>query len=119
MTGFAIIRLIAGKRNCSYSPFLSGKSLFVNFCLVKKDQNYDSCTIYLHSYNRGRALYRLEIRRNLPRSPEHTAMTRSVAMPSNLGMLSSGKFLPQFYYGSLFSSLTASKCQLLKTFPPL
>ena len=32
-----------------------------------------------------------EVRRNLPRSPEHTAMTRSVAMPSNLGMLSSGK----------------------------
>ena len=36
VTGFAELRLIAGEHNCSYSSFLSGKSLIVDFILRSK-----------------------------------------------------------------------------------
>ena len=36
VTRFAKLRLIAGERNCSYSPFLSGTSVFVDFLFSSK-----------------------------------------------------------------------------------
>ena len=56
VTGFAKIRLIAGDHNCSYSPLLWGKSLFVDFLFSSKIKTYDCPVIYLHSYNSGRAI---------------------------------------------------------------
>ena len=39
MTRFAKIRLIAGYRNCSYSPFLSARSIFVDFLFISNIKN--------------------------------------------------------------------------------
>ena len=46
-TGFAKIRLITGERNFSYSPFLLGKSLFVDFIFSSKIK---SITLLLYIY---------------------------------------------------------------------
>ena len=45
MTGFAKTGLIAGVGNCSYSPFPSEKSIFVNFLFNSKRYNM---TLFLY-----------------------------------------------------------------------
>ena len=47
MTRFAKTGLIAGERNCSYRPFLSAKSIFVDFLFSSKIKNM-TLLLYTH-----------------------------------------------------------------------
>ena len=53
VTRFAKILLIAGEHNCSYSLFLSAKSIFVDFHF---SSNFKNSSAIMHSYNSRRAL---------------------------------------------------------------
>ena len=65
MTGFAKTGLIAGVRNCSYSPFWSAKSIFFDFIFSLKNTKYDAFAISPYNYSTGRAV---DKGLNLPRS---------------------------------------------------
>ena len=43
---FAKIRLITSEHNCSYSPFLSAKTIFVDFIFGFKNKKNDSSANY-------------------------------------------------------------------------
>ena len=49
-TGFAKNGLIAGVRNCNYSPFSLAKSIFVDFLFSSKIKKYDAFVIRSYNY---------------------------------------------------------------------
>ena len=48
VTRFAKVRLIAGERNCSSRPFLSAKSIFVDFLFSSKIKKNMTLLQYIH-----------------------------------------------------------------------
>ena len=102
VTGFAKTGLITGIRNCSYSSFLSAKSIFVDFLLNSKIQNM-TLLLYVHTIIILGELYKgQEEALNLPRSRQRTTMTRGVVRPAYLGALWAGNLYRCFTVGNCF-----------------
>ena len=93
---FAKIRLITGKHNCSYKPFLLAKLIFDNFLFSSNIKKYDSSAIY-SVWASSLIIALTYVPRSLERPPQH--------MPSCLGTL--WREIVRLYYWPHLPSLAA------------
>ena len=106
MTGFAKICLIAGERNCGYSPFLLAKSIFVDFLFSSNMKNM-TLLLYIHIVIIVGELLKTRNKPVTYLDPGMYCHDMECCYDLILGHTVVGKSLPWLYYWPLLSSLTA------------
>ena len=112
MTGFSKTGLIASVHNCSYSPFSSAKSLFVDFLFSSKIQNM-TFLLYVHTIIIPGELIKAK---NKPLTPGNVPPRHGVLLGPHTWVHCGREIFTDALL--LHSSLTAGRFLVLKTYPP-